>query len=127
MTQFPGTTTVRSFRSGDGQAIADAWTKSAPQDGITPRRLRDLILLDRNFDADGLFIAEDDGAVVGAAYAVAPAALGASPIGLLLGILPVAAFIGAAIYLADVRPAVAPFKKRNGGRGGQRQGPYGPW
>ncbi|OLT38422.1 hypothetical protein BJF79_26975 [Actinomadura sp. CNU-125] len=66
-------------------------------------------------------------AVVGAAYAVAPAALGANPIGLLLGILPVAAFIGAAIYLADVRPAVAQFKKRNGGRGGSRQGPYGPW
>ncbi|WP_067634480.1 DUF2516 family protein [Actinomadura latina] len=65
--------------------------------------------------------------VVGGAYAVAPAALGASPIALLLGILPVAAFIGAAIYLADVRPAVAPFKKNNGGRGGSRSGPYGPW
>jgi protein-S-isoprenylcysteine O-methyltransferase Ste14 len=65
--------------------------------------------------------------VVGGAYAIAPAALGASPIALLLGILPVAAFIGAAIYLADVRPAVAPFKKNNGGRGGSRSGPYGPW
>ncbi len=64
--------------------------------------------------------------VVGGAYAIA-AALGASPIALLLGILPVAAFIGAAIYLADVRPAVAPFKKNNGGRGGSRSGPYGPW
>lgn len=66
-------------------------------------------------------------AVVGAAFAVAPAALGASPIRLLLGILPVAAFLGAAIYLADVRPAVGQFKKGNGGRGGSRQGPYGPW
>ncbi|NDU75456.1 DUF2516 family protein [Actinomadura sp. DSM 109109] len=65
--------------------------------------------------------------VVGAAYAVAPVALGASPIALLLGILPVAAFIAAAVYLADVRPAVAPYKKNNGGRGGSRQGPYGPW
>ncbi|MEV3924769.1 DUF2516 family protein [Actinomadura coerulea] len=64
--------------------------------------------------------------VVGAAYAVAPVALGASPIALLLGILPVAAFIAAAVYLADVRPAVGPYKK-NGGRGGSRQGPYGPW
>ncbi|MDQ0644796.1 GNAT family N-acetyltransferase [Microbacterium murale] len=68
--QFPGTITVRSFRTGDGVAIAEAWTRSAPQDGITARRLRDLILMDRNFDADGLFIAEDQGAVVGAAYAV---------------------------------------------------------
>lgn len=70
MTHLPGTTTVRTFRSGDGAALAEAWTRSAPQDGITPRRLRDLILLDRNFDADGLLIAEDDGAIVGAAYAV---------------------------------------------------------
>lgn len=38
--------------------------------------------------------------------------------------LPVAAFIAAAIYLADVRPAVAPYKKRGGG---QHMGPYGPW
>lgn len=68
--QFPGTSMVRTFRSGDGAAIAEAWTRSAPQDGITTRRLRDLILMDRNFDADGLFIAEDQGTVVGAAYAV---------------------------------------------------------
>ncbi|MFA1537666.1 DUF2516 family protein [Actinomadura monticuli] len=66
-------------------------------------------------------------AVVGAAYAVAPAALGASPIALLIGILPVAAFIASAVYLADVRPAVGPYRKKNGGRGGSRQGPYGPW
>jgi len=70
LTHFPGTTTVRSFRSGDGAALADAWTRSAPQDGITPRRLRDLILLDRNFDSDGLFVAENQGSIVGAAYAV---------------------------------------------------------
>lgn len=70
MTQFPGTVTVRSFRSGDGAELAAAWTRSAPQDGITARRLRDLILLDRNFDADGLLIAEDHGEIVGAAYAV---------------------------------------------------------
>jgi len=68
--QFPGTTTVRSFRSGDGAALAEAWTRSAPQDGITERRLRDLILMDRNFDADGLFIAVDEDAIVGAAYGV---------------------------------------------------------
>ncbi|GAA2135791.1 MULTISPECIES: DUF2516 family protein [Actinomadura] len=66
-------------------------------------------------------------AVVGGAYAAAPAALGAHPIGLLLGILPVAAFIAAAVYLADVRPAVAPFRKRGGGRGNTNMGPYGPW
>lgn len=38
------------------------------------------------------------------------------------GILPVAAFIAAAIYLTDVRPKV-----KGIGRGGPRSGPYGPW
>ena len=38
-------------------------------------------------------------------------------------ILPVAAFVAAAIYLADVRPKVKGF--RNGG--GTSSGPYGPW
>lgn len=39
-------------------------------------------------------------------------------------ILPIAAFIAAAIYLADVRPAVRPYRRRGGG---QNMGPYGPW
>lgn len=62
---------IRTFRSGDGAALAEAWTRSAPQDAMTPRRLRDLVLLDRNFDANGLFVAEDAGGrIVGSAYAV---------------------------------------------------------
>ncbi len=49
---------------------------------------------------------------------------GASGIGIVVGILPVAAFIAAAIYLTDVRPKV----REIGGRGGSsHQGPYGPW
>ena len=36
-------------------------------------------------------------------------------------ILPIVAFVAAAIYLADVRPKIS-----NLG-GGSRQGPYGPW
>jgi uncharacterized membrane protein len=38
------------------------------------------------------------------------------------GILSVAAFVAAAIYLADVRPKVREFR-----RGGSSSGPYGPW
>lgn len=64
------TVTIRPFRTGDGPAIAEAWTRSAPGDGITYERFRDMFLLDRNFDADGLFVAEEEGAVLGAAYAV---------------------------------------------------------
>ncbi len=37
--------------------------------------------------------------------------------------LPVAAFVAAAVYLADVRPKVRSFPKN----GGSSSGPYGPW
>jgi uncharacterized protein DUF2516 len=37
------------------------------------------------------------------------------------GILSVAAFVAAAIYLADVRPKVKDFRR------GSNSGPYGPW
>jgi hypothetical protein len=47
---------------------------------------------------------------------------GVSGIGIVVSILPVAAFIAAAIYLTDVRPKV-----REIGRGGSHHGPYGPW
>jgi Protein of unknown function (DUF2516) len=39
----------------------------------------------------------------------------------LISIFPIAAFVAAAIYLADVRPKVKSMKP------GQRTGPYGPW
>ena len=48
----------------------------------------------------------------GAVYGVGP-----------ISILPVAAFVAAAVYLADVRPKVKDF--RSGG--GTSSGPYGPW
>ncbi len=38
-------------------------------------------------------------------------------------ILPVAAFVAAAVYLADVRPKVKDFRRG----GGNNSGPYGPW
>jgi hypothetical protein len=40
----------------------------------------------------------------------------------LISILPIVAFVAAAIYLADVRPKVREFKG-----GGTSSGPYGPW
>ncbi len=48
-----------------------------------------------------------------------PSCTAVSPI---TGILPVAAFVAAAIYLTDVRPKV-----KSIGRGGSSSGPYGPW
>ena len=50
--------------------------------------------------------------LAGAVYGVGPTS-----------ILPVAAFVAAAIYLADVRPKVRSFPKN----GGTSSGPYGPW
>lgn len=41
-----------------------------------------------------------------------------------IGILTVAAFVAAAIYLTDVRPKVKDFRKP---RSGAHMGPYGPW
>jgi hypothetical protein len=50
--------------------------------------------------------------LAGVAYGVGPTS-----------ILPVAAFVAAAVYLADVRPKVKEFKRG----GGTSSGPYGPW
>lgn len=49
----------------------------------------------------------------GAVYGVGPTS-----------ILPVAAFVAAAVYLADVRPKVRSVPKN---RSGSSSGPYGPW
>lgn len=58
------------FQVGCGDALAEAWTRSAPADPITADRFRKLVLLDVNFDPAGLRIAWDGDELVGAAYAV---------------------------------------------------------
>ncbi|MFE0189367.1 GNAT family N-acetyltransferase [Streptomyces sp. NPDC058989] len=61
---------LRPFRPGDGPSLLAAWARSAPDDPISAARFRTLILLDPNFDAEGLRVADLGGQVVGAAYAV---------------------------------------------------------
>ncbi|MFJ9865667.1 GNAT family N-acetyltransferase [Streptomyces sp. NPDC101165] len=61
---------IRGFRTGDGPQLVEAWRRSAPADPITPDRFRSLVLLDANFDPEGLRVAVDGDRVVGAAYAV---------------------------------------------------------
>lgn len=59
--------------------------------------------------------------LTGVAVAIGFVHLGRNP----LGLINIAAFVAAAVYLADVRPAVRSVL----GRGGQNthMGPYGPW
>jgi GNAT superfamily N-acetyltransferase len=60
----------RTFHPGDGPALVELWRRAAPLDPITRERFRRLVLLDPNFDPEGLRIAVRDGLVIGAAYAV---------------------------------------------------------
>ncbi|MFH9399216.1 GNAT family N-acetyltransferase [Streptomyces sp. NPDC017638] len=63
-------TALRGFRTGDGPLLLDAWRRSLPADPLAPDRLRTLVLLDANFDPEGLRVAVAGGRIVGAAYAV---------------------------------------------------------
>lgn len=62
----------RAFRSQDLNGLLAALAVSAPADAVTEERFRANVLLDTNFQADGLMVADVDGEVVGAIYAVAP-------------------------------------------------------
>ncbi|TDC88245.1 N-acetyltransferase [Nonomuraea deserti] len=62
--------TVRAFAPGDERPLVDAWNQSMPGDPTTSGWLRDCVLLDPNFDPEGLRVAVVDGRVAGCAYAV---------------------------------------------------------
>lgn len=63
---------ITGLRAGepDVAKIVELWCRSAPADPISVRRFRDLVLLDVNFDPDGLRLACDADEVIGAVYAV---------------------------------------------------------
>ncbi len=60
--------------------------------------------------------------ILGVAFVLGLAAASGYGIGV-TNFLAVAAFVAAAIYLADVRPKVREFRRG----GGSSSGPYGPW
>lgn len=62
--------TYRSYRPGDEAGIVTLWNDCLTADPVTRLRFRNLILLDPNFDPEGLRIAEEGGRIVGALYAV---------------------------------------------------------
>src|SRR3954466_11650486 len=54
---------------GDVPAVVALWNRAAPEDPVTARRFRDLVLLDVNFDPAGLRLAWTGGELGGAASA----------------------------------------------------------
>lgn len=60
----------RSYRPGDEQAIVSLWNACLPQDGINARRFRNLVLLDANFDPQGMRLAWEGECLLGCFYAV---------------------------------------------------------
>ncbi|WP_036720225.1 GNAT family N-acetyltransferase [Paenibacillus sp. JCM 10914] len=62
--------TYRTYQPGDENGIISLWNDCITGDPITPLRFRKLVLLDPNFDSEGLRIAESDGRIVGVLYAL---------------------------------------------------------
>lgn len=62
--------TFRSYLPGDEDGIIDLWNVCLPWDPITRLRFRNLVLLDPNFDPQGLRIAEQENRIIGVLYAV---------------------------------------------------------
>jgi GNAT superfamily N-acetyltransferase len=60
----------RSYVPGDEAGIAALWNRCLLRDPITPRRFRNLVLLDPNFDPQGMRIAAAGGRLIGCFYAV---------------------------------------------------------
>ena len=60
----------RHYSPGDEAQIVDVWNQTLPQDPITRKRFRNLVLLDGNFDPKGLRLAFDGENLVGCVYAV---------------------------------------------------------
>ncbi|KAF0818617.1 Acetyltransferase [Bacillus sp. ZZV12-4809] len=62
--------TYRYYQSGDETKIVSLWNQCLAKDPITSKRFRNLVLLDGNFDPQGLRLAFEKDALVGCVYAV---------------------------------------------------------
>ncbi|MFK7695952.1 GNAT family N-acetyltransferase [Paenibacillus sp. HJGM_3] len=63
--------TYRSYEPGDERELVTLWNRCLTKDPVTPTRFRNLVLLDANFDPQGLRVASDEtGRVIGCVYAV---------------------------------------------------------
>lgn len=62
--------TYRHYESGDEKKIIKLWNESLWKDPITPKRFRNLVLLDANFDPKGMRLAFENDKLIGCVYAV---------------------------------------------------------
>lgn len=62
--------TYRHYKSGDEVNIVALWNDCLLRDPITPRRFRNLVLLDANFDPKGLKLAFYEKKLIGCVYAI---------------------------------------------------------
>ncbi|PYI54067.1 GNAT family N-acetyltransferase [Paenibacillus flagellatus] len=60
----------RHYESGDEAAIVALWNECLHHDPITPLRFRNMVLLDANFDPEGLRLAFEGERLVGAVYSL---------------------------------------------------------
>ena len=60
----------RGYQSGDETKIVSLWNECLLKDPITSKRFRNLVLLDANFDPEGLRLAFEEDQLIGLVYAV---------------------------------------------------------
>jgi mycothiol synthase len=65
-----GELVFRSYERGDEREIVRVWNESLTKDPVNPTRFRNLVLLDANFDPEGLRLAFDGERLVGSVYAI---------------------------------------------------------
>ena len=63
--------TLRAYRGSDEAALIDLWNLAMTHDRINEPALRTRVLLDPNFRADGLLVAEEGGALLGFVLSIA--------------------------------------------------------
>ncbi|MFD0869097.1 putative acetyltransferase [Chlamydia abortus] len=60
----------RSYKPGDESSIVELWNRCLTCDPVTDERFRNLVLLDANFDPEGLRVAQSGDRLLGCVYAV---------------------------------------------------------
>lgn len=62
--------TYRYYQSEDEKSIVELWNRCLHKDSINSKRFRNLVILDANFDPEGMRLAFDGKRLVGCVYAV---------------------------------------------------------